>query len=104
MEAGMNYQKARDSEQLRFLDKSIDKFIDELRPAESRRPSGAGDRALPAPPERPDEGVRERPTPEHRQLGRCAKEVGRGQTLSDFSRRKSKEGGPTGSPFFVSEA
>ena len=33
----MNYQKARDSEQLRFLDKSIDKFINELRSAESRQ-------------------------------------------------------------------
>ena len=35
----MNYQETRDNEQLRFLDKSIDKFINKLRPAESRQPS-----------------------------------------------------------------
>jgi hypothetical protein len=37
MEAHMNYQKTRDDEQLRFLDKSITKFINKLRPAESRQ-------------------------------------------------------------------
>lgn len=33
----MNYEETRDREQLRFLDKSIEKFISELRPAESHQ-------------------------------------------------------------------